>query len=253
MKLLFLGSGSAFTLGGNNYHSNVLLIAENQEKFLIDCGSDIRFSLYEQGLSYKNITDIYISHLHSDHVGGLEYMGINRYFDSTCFPPNLYLSKDLARRIWQETLCGGMSSIEGDLLGLDDYFKVKEIAYQGEFSWQDIQFNLIPVKHIDNSYHWMPTYGLFFTINQTNILFTSDTQFFLPALKDYYEKADLIFHDCEISPYPTSVHAHYNQLKTLPLEIKQKMWLYGYQSQILPDAIADEFLGFVQKGQWFEF
>ena len=63
-KLIFLGSGSAFTVGANNFQSNILLVTEQNHKLLIDCGTDIRLSLYAAGLSYLDITDIYISHLH---------------------------------------------------------------------------------------------------------------------------------------------------------------------------------------------
>ena len=54
----------------------MLLINEQGNKLLIDCGSDIRFSLYAAGFSHLDITDIYISHLHADHAGGLEYIGL---------------------------------------------------------------------------------------------------------------------------------------------------------------------------------
>lgn len=161
MQLLFLGSGSAFTVGGDNYHSNLLLIADNNEKLLIDCGSDIRFSLYEQGFSHQDITDVYISHLHSDHVGGLEYIGLSTKFDPQCSKPNLYLSKDIASEIWEHTLSGGMRSISGDLMTLEDYFQVYPIDYHTSFCWQGIEFDLVKVLHIDNGYYLMPTYGLF--------------------------------------------------------------------------------------------
>ena len=65
-KLLFLGSGSAFTVGDNNFQSNILLIHDNNQKLLLDCGSDIRFSLYQAGFSYLDITDIYILIEHFD-------------------------------------------------------------------------------------------------------------------------------------------------------------------------------------------
>ncbi len=253
MKLLFLGSGSAFTVGGDNYHSNMLLMTENDDKLLIDCGSDIRFSLFEEGFSHRDITDIYISHLHSDHVGGLEYIGLSSKFDPQCNKPNLYLSKDVASEIWENTLSGGMRSVSGDLMTLDDYFSVHPIAFGCSFRWQKIEFKVIRVLHIDNGYYLMPSYGLFFTINHCNILLTTDTQLCLDYLKDYYEKADIIFNDCEIAPFPTSVHAHYKALTQLPISIKQKMWLYGYQAEKLPDAKADNFEGFVQRGQCFEF
>ncbi len=91
-KLIFLGSGSAFTIGVDNFQSNMLLVSDQRNKLLIDCGSDIRFSLYKAGFSHLDITDIYISHIHSDHTGGLEDIGFNTKFDSRCNKPNLYLS-----------------------------------------------------------------------------------------------------------------------------------------------------------------
>ncbi len=69
MKLTFLGSGSAFTM--NNRQSNMIL-EDDGKILLIDCGTDIRHSLHQQDLSYKDIDAVYISHLHADHIGGME-------------------------------------------------------------------------------------------------------------------------------------------------------------------------------------
>jgi ribonuclease BN (tRNA processing enzyme) len=253
MKLIFLGSGSAFTVGHKNYQSNMLLVDEQDNKLLIDCGSDIRFSLHEEGFSYTDITDIYISHLHSDHAGGLEYIGLGSKFNRNCQKPNLYLSKDIASSIWHNTLSGGMQSVEGQINELDDFFTIYKIDKNGYFTWQDIKFYLIPVTHIHNGFYIMPTYGLFFKINGIKIWLTADTQLCLKDMEPYYEKADLIFHDCETTPYPTPVHSHYQQLLTLPEHFKNKIWLYGYQGDYLPDAKKDGFFGFVQRGQVFEF
>jgi ribonuclease BN (tRNA processing enzyme) len=253
MKLLFLGSGSAFTVGGDNFHSNMLLINEQDDKLLIDCGSDIRFSLYEAGFSYADITDIYISHLHSDHVGGLEYIGLSTRFDPRCHKPSLYISKELASELWERTLSGGMRSIEGDIADLNTYFEVHPIKFNECFSWEKIDFELVKVVHIDNGYYLMPVYGLFFEIEGTKIFLTSDTQLCLDKFSQYYEQADIIFQDCEISKFPTPVHARYEKLLTLPEKIKNKMWLYGYQPAPLPNAPKDGFCGFVKRGQMFEF
>ncbi|MFP4300350.1 MAG: MBL fold metallo-hydrolase, partial [Spirulinaceae cyanobacterium] len=152
MKLLFLGSGSAFTTGADNYHSNMLLMSDRGDKLLLDCGSDIRFSLYDSGFSYQDITDIYISHLHADHVGGMEYIGLRCLFDPNCKKPNLYLSKDIASELWERSLSGGMRHIGGDIANLDTYFNVCPINYQDTFVWQDINFKLIRVIHIHNGF-----------------------------------------------------------------------------------------------------
>jgi len=252
-KLLFLGSGSAFTVGTDNFQSNLLLINNNGEKLLIDCGADIRFSLNAVGLSYRDINNIYISHLHSDHIGGLEYIGFNHKFNSQSTKPSLYLHQTLAAQLWQNSLSGGMRYITGEIADLNTFFNLCIIDDENNFLWSGIKFKLIKVIHVDAGSAIMPSYGLFFTVNNCKILITTDTQFRPNLFSDYYQEADLIFHDCEISPYPTPVHPNYQDLITLPSIIKQKMWLYGYQPLTLPDAKKDGFRGFVKRGDIFNF
>jgi ribonuclease BN (tRNA processing enzyme) len=252
MKLIFLGSGSAFTIGADNFQSNMLLVSDRGNKLLIDCGSDIRFSLHAAGFGHLDITDIYISHLHADHAGGLEYIGFSTKFDPRCNRPNLYLSKDLASELWDRTLSGGMRSIEGDIADLETFFEVHSIGRTGYFTWEGIEFNLVRVVHVNNGYFIMPAYGLFFEVSGVKVLLTTDTQLCLDELGEYYERADIIFQDCETSRFPSSIHAHYQKLLALPERIRNKMWLYHYQPGPLPDAKKDGFCGFVKRGQTFE-
>lgn len=231
----------------------MLLMDESGRKLLIDCGSDIRLSLHDRGYSYQDITDIYISHLHADHVGGMEFVGLTTFFDPRCPKPNLYLSKDVAAELWDRCLAGGMQSIGNELAALDTFFNIHKVCRNGYFVWNDIQFFLVRVVHIHNGYSLMPSYGIFFTLGGQKIFITTDTQIALETTREYYENADIIFHDCETARSPSSVHAHYQELVNLPESWKNKMWLYGYQPGALPDAKAAGFLGFVQCGQVFEF
>jgi ribonuclease BN (tRNA processing enzyme) len=252
-KLIFLGSGSAFTIGTDNFQSNMLLVTEQGNKLLIDCGSDIRFSLHKAGFSHLDISDIYISHLHGDHAGGLEYIGFSTKFDPRCEQPNLYLSKELANDLWNHTLSGGMRSIEGEIATLETFFQVHPVPRNHYFLWQNIQFFLIKVIHVNNGYYIMPSYGLFFEIKGKKVFVTTDTQLCLEQIGKYYEEADIIFQDCETSRFPSKIHAHYQQLLSLPEMLRNKMWLYHYQPGTLPNAEKDGFCGFVQRGQTFEF
>ena len=255
MKLLFLGSGSAFTVGADNYQSNMLLIGDRGNKLLLDCGSDIRFSLHAAGFSYLDVTDIYISHTHSDHVGGLEYVAFSRKFDPRCSRSRLYASKDVVADLWERTLSGGLRSIEGDITDLNTFFEVRCIPRCEGFLWENVRFELKRVMHVDNGYFVMPSYGLFFEIGGVKIFLTTDTQVLWDREEDRktYERADIIFHDCETTRFQTPVHAHYRELVNLPDRIKAKTWLYGYQPGPLPNAREDGFLGFVKRGQVFEF
>lgn len=253
MKLIFLGSGSAFTVGGDNYQSNMLLEDDTGNRLLIDCGTDIRFALHDQQLSYLDLTDIFISHLHSDHAGGLEYVGFNTLFDPRCNRPNLYIAEEIAAELWERSLSAGMRSVEGQITTLETFFRVNPVGQRRSFEWGGVTFFLIRAVHVNNGYGVMPSYGLCFDVEGVRVYITTDIQYQPDKLWAHYQKSTIIFHDCETSRFPSPVHAHYDQLLKLPEDVRRKTWLYGYQPGALPTAIADGFQGFVKRGQVFEF
>lgn len=253
MKLTFLGTGAAFTVGDGNYNSNMLLEKDAKHNLLIDCGSDARHALHELKLTHRDIQSVYISHLHADHVGGIEWLAFNTRFDELKKRRlDLYISEDMITDIWNKVLAGGLSSLAGIEANLSTYFKVKPIKKQ-QFFWQKIKFTLVPTIHAMNGFTKMPSYGLFFTVDGLKVFITTDTQFKPDYYQDYYRKADIIFHDCEVRDTPSGVHSNYRELITLDASIKNKMWLYHYYAHKLPDAKKDGFRGFVKKGQCFDF
>lgn len=252
MKLIFLGTGSAFTVGEGNYHSNIILESDTGKHLLIDCGSDARFSLFDQNYSHTDIDALYISHLHADHVGGLEWLAFTTKFDPNSSRPRLYLDHTMSYSLWEHVLSGGLSSLEGAPDKLTYYFDMHEIDEKGIFTWEGIDFTLVQTIHVETVCGKMPSFGLLFTLNQTRIFITTDTQF-NPALFPIFDQADLIFHDCETAQIKSGVHATYDQLVELPSNYKNKMWLYHYNPGLLPASTEDGFLGFVKKGQVFSF
>lgn len=253
LKMTFLGSGSAFTVGPENYQSNVLFEID-QDTLLVDAGSDIRHSLRAQNKGYQDIKSVYITHLHGDHSGGLEWLALTSYFDSSYkYKPNLFTSERIVNDLWNKTLSGGLSTLTTIRATLDSFFHVYPIKQHEGFVWHDIDFKLVQTVHFYSEYELMPSFGLIFTYNKTRIFYTSDTQNAPEQLLSFYEEADIIFHDCETQNHKSGVHAHYSDLMQLPEHIKKKMWLYHYNPGELPDAKKDGFLGFVVKGQCFVF
>ena len=252
MKLIFLGSGSAFTTGGN-YHSNMILQNQSGARLMLDCGTDARHALHDLGLNYHDINHVYITHLHADHAGGLEWLGFTRKFDPTTELAHLYISELLVNSVWENTLAGGMRSIEHIDCELTTYFHVHPVELsKNYFIWENQRFELVGVRHVYNNQNIVPCYGLRYEINGKRIWWTADLMFNFAELNAEYQRADIIFHDCETTPFASTVHPHYKELLQLPAEIKRKIWLYHYHPGELPDAVKDGFKGFVQKGQEFD-
>ncbi|KTD66307.1 MBL fold metallo-hydrolase [Legionella spiritensis] len=249
MKLLFLGSASGLSESVGNFQSNMVLMADSGKKLLIDCGTDIRFSLSAAKLCPDDIDAIYISHLHADHAGGLEWLGFNRKFKSQKSKPSLIIHHTLADPLWQHCLSGGMDTLKNEKATLASFFDVHALADGQEFAWEGAVLELVQTIHAFSDGHLIPSYGLLIRIKERQYFITADTQFNEHLLMPYYVESQLIFHDCETSDVPSGVHAHYEQLKSLSPAIKAKMWLYHYSDDKLPDAGKHGFCGFVKPRQ----
>ncbi len=257
MKIQFIGAGSAFTTA-EYYQSNMLITAANGQRLLLDCGSDVRLGLAECGLDTEHIGRelhaVYISHLHADHVGGMEWLArATRY----ARPPArlaLYAQAKLLHAMWNETLAAGLDCMPGKHMHLTDYFACHPLQADELFQWATLRCRMVRMPHIINTYKHHYSYGLLLqedSGNSPRVFITTDTVFVPDILEAFAPKIDVIFHDCETAPFKTGVHTHYEELLTLPKEIRRKMWLYHYQPNPPFTPEQDGFLGFVAKGQSF--
>ena len=260
MKIEFLGSGSAFVLADENYQSNILLTEEVdgvKKTFLFDAGTTIAESLNKAGYTPQDINNIFISHLHADHAGGVEYLGFKNFFSTFPFGesrPNLISHKTILESGWDNTWKGGMKSIEGQMTTLETFFETVYLEDNAEIDFEGNIIKITQTTHITDDRKIVPSYGLQIIRNNGDVVFiTGDCKFNPHPMMKYYNQSDVIFQDCELAEYPGSVHAQYHQLKTLPEDIKGKMWLYHYSVNgiELPDAVADGFKGFVERGDVF--
>ncbi|MCK9567374.1 MBL fold metallo-hydrolase [Candidatus Pacearchaeota archaeon] len=250
-----------------NYQTN-FVIERNGKYLLIDCGGDVRFSLRDQGLTFKDIDAVYISHAHADHVGGIEFLAFTRYFtkrgmEQACMAcplplPKFFCERGLIRSLWDHSLRGGMEGLEGIDATIETYFDVHPISKNGSFEWEGLTFDLVQSLHVSAKYSILDSFGLMFTDDGTDkarVFITTDVQFAPEtAMKAYYEEASVIIHDCETS-FPSGIHATYDQLRTLKDSIKRKMLLIHYQDNVLEKwdewvdkANQDGFLGFTKPG-----
>jgi ribonuclease BN (tRNA processing enzyme) len=263
MKVTFLGVGSAFSRKNGN--SNVLVESGNI-KLLIDCSRYCPLSLEEYGLSLKDITHIFVTHLHADHISGLEEMAIMTKF---VYKQKLtILSTDsLLNLLWEKSMCGGLEYIEqtpGDLTPrtLSDFFILEPVEAQ---KWNTIgqDSELCIYLHPTNHVKGLESYGLevveeYAGGREKRFFFSGDTKFDKDLITHGIQLNSHVFHDCQLfdtgKDNSLAVHASYPQLiRRLPVEMRKHLWLYHYGDTTLPDAESDGFAGFVKKLQSFTF
>lgn len=270
MKITFLGVSSALSKGHN---SNILIDFRNGKTLLFDAGITLKQSLEDTNRDISEIDDIYISHLHSDHCGALEWIGFYSYFILKK-KITLWVHETMVSDLWA-ILRPGMEMLSGQdkMMSLDDYFYVITFDNHTRGDCEGSFFEPVAQNHGENTYGIMYSYGAVFTEPICNkqcssiegkkdktIFISSDTtKPIMPYIHINKKRYDYIFCDCDVMNLG-GVHPNYNDLKEFSADTKSRMWLYHYTNLDdydgkfgeMPDAILDGFEGFVKEGQIFE-
>lgn len=218
MKIHTIGCGNAFS--SKNFNQS-FVIEEDGRRLLIDCGMQTPLALVTAGYKPTDIDDIYISHLHGDHIGGLEYFAFLRYdwakrprrWDdhtktvsingrpsiNSAYAPRLIANEQLLKDLWDKSLRGGLESMEGFVSNLETFFEPVPIQPNKQFIWQGWTVDLIQQIHIMSGSVIMPSFGIMFSKkDHESIYFVTDSQHCSPRqIEEYYRRADIIIQDCE--------------------------------------------------------
>ncbi|SIR22396.1 Ribonuclease BN, tRNA processing enzyme [Haladaptatus litoreus] len=69
MRVTFLGTGSAMPTGER--FQTGLVVEDDGNRLLVDCGSGVLHRLQQSGIGYENISTVLLTHHHVDHVSDL--------------------------------------------------------------------------------------------------------------------------------------------------------------------------------------
>jgi ribonuclease BN (tRNA processing enzyme) len=207
MEIEWIGTGS----GLNPALGNTSFLVRNgtDRTLLVDCGSTVPLELIRSG-KLKDVTDVLVTHAHTDHMGGLEGMGFMNYFaykrrgDAR---PNLYVGTDLfAYKLWENSLRNGMENAQGDdntpmKASLDTYFNVKagrQITVPG-FPLVE----LFPTLHVQG----LENYG---------VAIGNDVWYSGDSVEVPKTDARLVFQDCQFYETKSDVHISYGSVEKVP-------------------------------------
>jgi len=197
MRVYPIGVGTAF--GRRFFNTNFVIEFDNDEFLLVDCGITASKSLETIGMSALDVKNLFISHLHADHIGGIEELALKRKL-MTGRKINLYINEKLVDPFW-ESVRAGIEHTQLGKLGIDDYFSVH--TYRDEFVLGGVQFSSQPTHHIDGM--------LSFDIGFENVLLTSDTVFSRDYVLNRAADFEIVVHDCSFN-HVQKVHTYYEEL-----------------------------------------
>ena len=229
MRVLILGAGDAFTTTG---FGSSALIESSGSYLLLDCPDLVHRALAEAvraagwDVDASRIDDILITHLHADHVNGLEAFGFARMILRMERPeaarPRLFVNRPASGRLW-ERLAPAMEQQRwlGRDARLDDYFDLRPIDPGEPFRVGPLQ---VRARRTD---HPVPTTGFLIGDGSWTLGWSGDTVFEREHV-EWLSAADLIVHECGLGP----VHTHLEELHALPDALRARVRLIH-----LPDGL----------------
>ncbi|MCR2803625.1 MBL fold metallo-hydrolase [Paenibacillus soyae] len=216
MQITMLGTGSAFA---KRYNNNNALIEANGYRLLVDCGITLPKALHDAGMDFPQLDAVLISHIHGDHVGGLEEYAFQMMFKHQR-KPVLYIADVLVEPLWQHTLRGGLT--QGELNDISDFFDVRPLQAGVAYELAEgLAVELMQTEHIEGK-------ASFSFLFNKRFFYSADMRFDGKLLQDLVESGvETIYHDCQLEA-PGVVHASLEELLTLPEPVQEKTWLMHY-------------------------
>ncbi|MDO8631076.1 MAG: MBL fold metallo-hydrolase [Phycisphaerales bacterium] len=287
LTLTFLGVGSAFAK--RNFQSNALIEAwsagpdkqrQPDDTLLIDFGATGPLTLHrlrgEPGFSYLDrggairysaIRRVFITHLHGDHIAGLEELAsVSRFAggDGKPFRPQLISSQEILSNLWDQSLRGGLGTLPGRPAAMEDYFSPCALYASGQGDPDRVtmldryEVSMAPTDHIrvQRKHDW-PSFGVVLrdVSSGDTAFYSGDTRFDPAGLGELMTRARINFHEVQLADQPDPVHTLLSELRTLPATIRKKTILYHYDDNWDDPAfrfVADEFAGFATPHRRYE-
>jgi ribonuclease BN (tRNA processing enzyme) len=215
MKLTFLGAGDMFAIDQGH---NSVLIEFNESNLVIDFPETNFRALRALGKDLTDVRNVFITHLHEDHVNGLQLLGnYARVYSKN--KPNLFVHSSLFDQLWQ-TLKAGIEPSGVGPKELSDYFNVHIV--EDQFEIEGVSFKPIRTHHLPG----MISHGLFCT---PYFYFSSDCALDKELLLNYGGRVKTIFHECHLQEDVLKSHTSLEEILELPQELRSKVVLMHYE------------------------
>ena len=264
-RLRALGSGSAFSRRYGTTCS--VLTLTSGRPWLIDCGRQAPEQLERAQLDWHDLAGQLVTHVHGDHVYGLEEFAFVRYYESRHAGravmqggprPALVAHGAVRAELWE--FLGPSLRYRSDARGnpvpgvLTDYFDVlpptSTEAPEAQ-PWNHSELFLVdgcPVAARETQ-HVIGKPSTTFEIglpDQCGRLawWSGDSVVDSGLLQAIEPRTNIFFHDCSFAEYPGQVHGMFRELSALPQSVRTKMVLMHHDDDVESHRQQAESLGF---------
>lgn len=234
--------------------------------WLIDCGRQAPDQLHRAGISWHQLRGQIVTHVHGDHVFGLEDFAFGRYYETKDGVdavmgggprPGFVAHSAVREEVWS-TLYASLRYIKvGDdpTAGtLSSYFEVQDPeateAPAGN-PWNHSEtFDVGGTRVIARESEHVPgkpscSLEISVDIDSDRIAWWSgDCTVNAPLLISLEPRTTIFFHDCTFVEYPGQVHGAFSLLRELPESVRRKMVLMHHEDNIETHTAEAEALGF---------
>lgn len=228
MKLHVLGVGDTFS---EKHHTHALLLEHEGFHLAIDCPDSYRRVLRKASsgkLDLAAIDDVLVTHVHGDHMNGLEGVAFFKHFGQKK-RLNLHTIAPVRENLWEKRLELSMGTLwngtEFRSLRFEDYFDWKVVDTRTRIGPFEVTARLTK--------HHVPTSALLVECGGASIGISSDTAFD-PSLIAFLARADLVIHETNYGP----AHTAYSDLLTLDSDVKKKMRVIHYPDEFVAGEIV---------------
>lgn len=221
LSLQMLGTGNAFA---KNYFNNNALLIDGDYTLLIDCGITAPLAMHRIGKTFREISATLITHIHADHVGGLEELALTlkHVYDKKM---TLLVPEPLIEPLWNNTLKGGLYQ-QDTIASINDIFKVIPLNPENIYKLSSsLAIEIIETPHIPGkqSYSLLLNNEIFYSADMT-----FEPELLIRLVRE--RGVRMILHDCQLGG-SGAVHTTLIELMTLPEDVRGIIKLMHYSDE----------------------
>ena len=232
MTLTFLGTASGYP-SASRYHTSILVAGEGGA-LLLDCGANVPMFLMQKGANADFLDGIWLSHAHSDHIGGFSnliqaFWLQKRRRELKVFAPQ-HLTEFLKQELKERLLFSS-------LLGFEVHWQAIQ---EGEaFSCGKLSLNGFSTRHlISLQEKWgqsfpkacFECYGMTWQMEGKQWVYSSDLNAPEDLEKVWVKPVEGLI--CELAHFSPEMLFHY--LKNKPLK---RLWLTHYSDNLVDQGV----------------